>query len=688
MRRRAGSGIVPRNTHLYIQAMKLRPPSVPLATVDPYFSLWSPGSRLTDVDTTHWTGRANLLRGVALVDGTPYRFLGRGPEPALEQVALDVGALTTTAVFEGAGIRLTAAFTTPLLLDDLPLLSRPVSYLDVRVEPLKRGKAPAVAIRLSASEQFCLDKEGDSPVKTKKERYAPGVAGISIGSAAPRVLERWGDNLRIEWGRFHLAAASAAATARAFREKDVPFHIRSLNEQEFSSYRPGFGRTRFDESATLQFISVEAPATPSALFLLAYDDDGASVEYFGARLRSLWNKDGKTIHTAVAEAAADYAAVRERCAAFAARMDRDARKAGGEDYASLLALAYRQTIAAHKLVVDEAGDLLWISKENFSNGSAATVDVSYPSIPLFLLYNPQLVKAMMRPIYRFAASDKWPYDFAPHDCGTYPLVNGQTYGLNRETGELLLRKQMPVEECGNMLVMEAAAALASGDASFAASHLDVLRGWVKYLEDNGEDPGEQLCTDDFAGHLAHNCNLSLKAILGIASFGILLGMLGDKKAYAARLREAKALAKSWMRRAKNPDGSFRLAFDRPGTFSLKYNAVWDRVFGLGIFPAGTFDGELRRYAAEERPYGVPLDSRKTYTKSDWTVWAASLEQDKATFRRMVADLVRYYSTTPDRTPMTDWYWTDTAHQVGFQARSVQGGLWMKILVEKGLSAAF
>ena len=92
--------------------MKLRPPSVPLATVDPYFSLWSPGNRLTDVDTTHWTGRANLLRGIAVVDGTPHRFLGRGPEPALEQVALDVGALTTTAVFEGAGIRLTAAFTT------------------------------------------------------------------------------------------------------------------------------------------------------------------------------------------------------------------------------------------------------------------------------------------------------------------------------------------------------------------------------------------------------------------------------------------------------------------------------------------------------------------------------------------------------------------------------------------------
>ena len=666
--------------------MKLRAPSVPLVTVDPYFSLWSPANRLAAEDTVHWTGIANLLRGVAVVDGTAYRFLGRGPEPELEQVSLDIGFLTTTAVFEGAGIRLTAAFTTPLLPDDLATLSRPVSFLDVRAESADRRRH-AVVVRLAASEQFCLDKAGDAPVKTKKERYAAGVSGISLGSAAPRVLERAGDNLRIEWGRLHLAAASSAAKARAFREKGVEYLCRSLDEQQRDRCGLGWSRIFFREKADMQFVSVEAPAAPSALFLLAYDDDGASVEYFGRRLRSLWNKDGKTIREAIAEAAAGYAGDRRRCDAWDARMARDAKKAGGAGYAELLALAYRQSVSAHKLAVDEAGELLWISKENFSNGSAATVDVSYPSVPLFLLYAPELVKAMMRPIYRFAATDAWTYDFAPHDAGTYPLVNGQTYGLVRETGELRLAKQMPVEECGNMLVMEAAAALASGDASFAASHMDVLRGWVRYLEDNGEDPGEQLCTDDFAGHLAHNCNLSLKAILGIASFGILEGLLGDKKAEAARLRQAKKLAKSWIRRARNPDGSFRLAFDRPGTFSLKYNAVWDKVFRLGIFPAGTFDAELKRYAAESKPYGVPLDSRKTYTKSDWIVWAATLDDKGPAFRRMVGDLWRFFDTTPQRVPMTDWFWTDTASQTGFQARSVQGGLWMKILADKGLPAA-
>ncbi len=673
--------------------MNFRLPSVPFATVDPYFSLWLPGDRLTDADVTHWTGRANLLRGTAIVDGKAWRFLGRGNEPALEQVSLEVRALTTEAVFEGAGIRLRVAFTTPLLPDDPALLSRPVSFVRVTAEALpgKRGAAPRrVTVKLAASEQLCLDKEGDAPVEIGRPKLPRGISGISIASARPRVLERAGDNLRIEWGRFILAVAATGAKARSFEEKDVCFQQRALEEHERSNYRPGVQRTQFDALAEkMSFISVEAPVAlggEGTLFLLCQDDAGASVEYFGRHLSSFWNKDGKTAETAIAEAAAGYAAERAACDAFDGRIAADAAKAGGEEYAALLSAAYRQTVAAHKLAVDEDGELLWISKENFSNGSAATVDVSYPSIPLFLLYAPELVKAMMRPIYRFAASEKWPYDFAPHDCGTYPLLNGQTYGLVRETGELRLDKQMPVEECGNMLVMEAAAALASGDASFAASHIDTLRGWVKYLEDNGEDPGEQLCTDDFAGHLAHNCNLALKAILGVASFGILMGMLGKKREAASRLRQARAMAKSWLRRAKNADGSFRLAFDRPGSFSLKYNAVWDKVFRLGIFPDGAFDAELRRYEAEALPYGVPLDSRKSYTKSDWTVWAGCLEKSRLrTFKSLVSGLVRFYTTTPDRNPLTDWYWADTAHQVGFQARSVQGGLWMKVLVDKGLT---
>ena len=180
--------------------------------------------------------------------------------------------------------------------------------------------------------------------------------------------------------------------------------------------------------------------------------------------------------------------------------------------------------------MDKDGELLYISKECFSNGCAATVDVSYPSTPLFLIYNPELVNAMMRPIFKYADSEAWPFDFAPHDAGQYPLVNGQVYSGGTDP-----RWQMPIEECGNMIIMVTAAAMASMDFTFAQQHMPTLKKWAEYLAEHGNDPENQLCTDDFSGHMPHNVNLSAKAITGVACYGLLCTMLGHQ---AARMAES------------------------------------------------------------------------------------------------------------------------------------------------------
>jgi len=240
---------------------------------------------------------------------------------------------------------------------------------------------------------------------------------------------------------------------------------------------------------------------------------------------------------------------------------------------------------------------------------------------------------------------------------------------------------MPVEECGNMIIMETNIAIADGNADFARTHFDTLKGWCEYLIEYGDDPENQLCTDDFAGHLAHNCNLSLKAIMGIVGMSILSEMLGNKVESEKYMAIAKEKAASWCERAENPDGSYRLTFDKEGSFSMKYNMVWDKIWGTGVFGEKVFKKEIASNLTKINDYGMPLDSRCDQTKSDWLVWTATMAKTQSEFKKFITPLWNFYNETPDRLVMTDWYDTVSGTQIGFIHRTVQGGLFIKMLDE-------
>ena len=637
--------------------MRLRAPSYPLITIDPYFSVWSPADHPADTDTTHWTGKPITLSVIANVDGTDYRLISKyGSEsiPAANLIAVDCNAFSTIYTYAINGAKVELKFTSPIIPDDLYMLSRPISYLEVTKDSLDTRRH-TVKVKIEMSEEICMNLKGDSEVEIEQIELGK-YSSIKMGSKEQKILERNGDDLRIEWGYFYLT---------------------------------GFGETYSrTDSEGLNFVGINAEVKSSQVFTFAYDDI-ESIQYFGKNLKTYWNRNDEKITDEIIKAHGDYRHVLRKCEQMAEKLFCDAVKAGGEKYAEICELSFRQAISAHKLAIDDNGDVLFISKECFSNGCAATVDVSYPSIPLFLIYNPELVKGMMRPIYKYAASDEWQYDFAPHDAGRYPHVNGQVYGGNR------LEKQMPVEECGNMLVMEMAVAVATKDVSFAAEHIETLDHWVKYLIDNGRDPENQLCTDDFAGHLAHNCNLSLKAIMGIAGYGIIKGMLGEKRAKRKYISMARDMALDWEKRASNGDGSYRLAFDRPGTFSMKYNIVWDKLLGTDIMPKTVIESEVASYRTHTHPYGLPLDNRKPYTKSDWLIWTATLAGNRDTFEDMVAPLWDAYNTMQSRVPVTDWYYTVTGQhktylsgseqiEKSFRNRTVVGGHFIKLLEYKGI----
>ena len=352
---------------------------------------------------------------------------------------------------------------------------------------------------------------------------------------------------------------------------------------------------------------------------------------------------------------------------------------GGEKYALMAALAYRQCVAANKIVADKNGMPLMFSKENFSNGCMGTADVFYPMAPQFLLLNPGLIKATVVPLMDYAASEHWPFPFSPHDLGTYPHAGKQAYG----GGERSEENQMPVEECGNMLLLVTAVAQAEGDAELARRYWALLTTWAEYLKAKGLDPENQLCTDDFAGHLAHNVNLSVKAILGMAGYGKLAGMLGKAEVARDYHELAARFARQWASMAREGD-HYRLAFDRAGTWSQKYNLVWDRLLDLDVFDDAIARQEMAYYRRIQKPFGLPLDNRTDYTKLDWIFWTACITGEREDFEALTDPVFRFLNETPDRVPMTDWYWTHNAKHRGFQARPVVGGVFIRLLENRRL----
>lgn len=581
-----------------------------------------------------------------------------------KQTAVHLTATQTTYSFNAGGVNIDLTFTSPLLMDQLEVLARPASYLTFK-SASNDNKAHEVKIWFALSGKVSSDK-ANQEVKVALEDQGELLVQ-SVGTTSQQLLGKKGDNVRIDWGKAYVAAAKKSSI------KPIP---NTLHDFVATVARQGNVSEAKSGYASDMLIGVEMALgkvsdAVSEHLVIAYDDE-YSVQYFGNNLRPWWRRDNKTNALDMIQAAAkDYERLMQACQSFDEKLSADAKKAGGQQYADLCNLAYRQAISAHKVVANTNGELLFFSKENFSNGSIGTVDVTYPSAPLFILYNTELAKGLLRFIFEYSESGRWKKPFPAHDVGTYPLANGQTYG-----------EDMPVEEAGNMITLTAAIALKDGDAGFAEKHWETLTTWTEFLKKEGLDPANQLCTDDFAGHLARNANLSVKAIMGIASYAKLAEMLKKDEVATKHFKLAKQMATDWMKLADNGD-HYSLAFGQKDTWSQKYNLIWDKLLKLNIFPKEVVEKEIAYYKTKQQTYGLPLDSRKTYTKSDWILWTATLADD-GDFETFVSPVWKFANETPDRIPLSDWHETTDGKSVGFRARSVVGGYFVKMLEKEML----
>lgn len=674
-----------------------RAPAVPLVTHDPFFSVWSFADNLTDDVTRHWDGQRQYMFGLVVVDNIIYEFMGKSyPDDSrystgyrkLPQTGCDIRPMTTKYTFENEKIAMELTFTSPLLLNDLMILSRPVSYVDYKITP-KDGEKHNVQVYFGFSGEFCVNET--------TQKVAPILTPVSIGftSGTENMLYRSGDDHRIEWGSFHVMAPDYIQEAKSLRAFHVDLFARhSSRLMPINSACPQGPRMECmgpKEYPVNEFVTVH-PYYPTAIvrkefvaegqtiadrIALAYDDVKC-LQYFGENIDAYWKKDGDSFTQMLRKAWDEHDAVLGKVKVFEDDLLAKARKIS-DKYADIISLAYRQVIAGHKLTC-HGGELQFISKENYSNGSAGTVDVTYPSIPLFLMYAPELVEGMINPIFKMIDEGLWMYEFAPHDIGTYPLCNGQTYGytFHHRANRHPIDSQMPVEECGNMLLCVAAACFAKKDIAYFVKHQAVLKQWADYLVKVGHNPENQLCTDDFAGHLAHNVNLSAKAICALAAYARMLSQTGDAENAAKYDKIARDYAALWEAEAE-AENCYKLTFDGEDTWSLKYNMVWDKLFGLNLFSQKVYDKELAWYKTQVKAYGIPLDCRSDNTKTDWEMWTTALFEDKEYTDMVVGAMWKFLNETPDRTPFTDLHFVSEPWERAFQGRTVQGGLFINLL---------
>lgn len=576
------------------------------------------------------------------------------------QKSVTLNATQTAYRFTCGNVDLDLTFTSPLLIHELNVLSRPVSYINAKVKSTD-GAQHAVQLYFGASTDISANTVSQQIAAQKYN--ADNLAILKAGTVDQPVLQKKGDDLRIDWGHMYIAVPYATNVVQSISAGD---DMANAFQTSVKSVLTG----KHLMLNTIVNMGKVGGAEKEQLILMGYDDL-YSVQYFSENLKPWWKQNaGATIEQQLSEAAKDYHATIKKCEALNHTIYNDALKAGGENYAKLCELAYRQSISAHKLVKSPEGEILFLSKENFSNGSINTVDITYPSAPLFLAYNTELLKGMMNGIFFYSESGKWAKPFPAHDLGTYPLANGQTYG-----------EDMPVEESGNMIILTAAIAKADGNADYAKKHWKTLSVWADYLSREGFDPANQLCTDDFAGHLARNTNLSAKAIVALGGYTQMAQTLGETSIAAKYKTLTAGMVTKWMQMSKDGD-HYALTFNNKGTWSQKYNLVWDKVLKMKLFPKEVYDTEIKYYLTKQNKFGLPLDSRATYTKSDWVLWTSVLADDQKDFETIVNPMYHYATQSTSRVPISDWHQTTDGKMVGFQARSVVGGYFIKVLEQK------
>ncbi len=672
------------------QIAPIRPPAIPLIVRNPYVSTWQPADGLPGTWPAFWNGSTKAMTGIARIDGIAYTFMGspRIDEkqlPAMTQTALEITPTQSHFTFQTAGVTLTLNFLSPVEPDDLRRLSVPFGYIFASANS-NDGKSHTVSLYFDISGEWA---HGDTKTQVHwgKETIPHEASGpqedlsaLTITPASPKVF---GENNEYPmWGSAVFAtAASPALTIQAGADTIVRAAAAHQGVLD-GTIDKAMPRAINDHWPVLGFnLDLgKVPATQKRsrlpfVFVLGFVRDPA-VSYLGKPVAPLWKSYWPTWQEMLRFAYDDASEALARANTLDKKVTADANRAGGPKYAAICALALRQVFGATEMVGTK--DAPWMfMKEISSDGNISTVDIVYPAFPVFLYTNPHLLRLQLDPLFAYAETGGWPKAFAEHDIGaSYPNADGHNDGKEED---------MPVEESANMLIMTAAYlryAPKPEATEYAKAHFKILKQWADYEVANSLNPELQNQTDDFTGFIKSSANLALKGIIGVGAMGQIAGYAGNNDDARRYQDVSRDMIGKWAQLAQSKEGNHLvLAYTQDTTWSLKYNAYPDKVLGLKLVPRATLMEEAAFYKTKENAFGIPLDGRHTYTKTDWEIWTAASTDDKALRQAIVDDVYKFANGSNFRGAFSDWYDTVSGQQVGFVARPVIGGVFAILTVK-------
>ncbi|KAK3994663.1 hypothetical protein QBC44DRAFT_43312 [Cladorrhinum sp. PSN332] len=662
-----------------------KPPAVPLAVRSPYLNAWLQGESgclLPGNWPRHWTGNIVGWQGFVAVDGDVYNWMGAatGP-PTVNQISLEYTSTRSIFTFDVDGrVTLTVTFLSPVYPDDLDRQSLQFSYISVKAQSSDND---------THSVQVYMDVTGEWASGNHTE-----ILHWNVGNSEDiTYLNFWRDNQTefaevretAAWGSWYLATqtteglshqiGSDTTVRKAFEDNQ---RLDSTVDENFRAVNISWPVFAFAHDLG----DVSGSDEVERLFTLGITQDRV-INFAGASrtmepVPGLWRSYYANDTEAVTSFYNDYGRASNVSDQLDKRIHEDSINAAGTNYSLITTLALRQTFGALQYAGTDAKPYIFL-KEISSNSDIQTVDVIFPAFPILVYLNPRLIKYLLEPLYENQESGAYPNAFAEHDLGTFPVAKGYPDGLD---------EAMPLEECGNMIIMSLAYAKRTGDDSYLSQHYPKLKQWAQFLVNGSLIPSNQLSTDDFAGTLANQTNLAIKGIIGLKAMSEIARLTNNTDSYSPI---ASSYLEAWkslgIHTSSTPNGPphTTLSYGDSDSHGLLYNIYADKLLGLNFIDQSIYDMQSQFYLTAVKEYGAPLDTRHTWAKSDWQMFAAAVASPE-TQKLFIDKLAHWIGTTKTNGPMTDLFDAVTGDYPSggptFMARPVVGAFYGLLALPK------